>query len=54
MSVSKALEFLQEKNNILKNKLLYVLELLKKNQIHYDKTESILNKLKIQIEIDEN
>ena len=48
MTVTKACEFLQGKKNIFKKKLLYVLEILKKNQMHYDKTEAILNQLKIQ------
>jgi len=52
MSVTKACQFFQERKKILKTKLIYVLELIKKNQIHFDKTESILNQLKLQIEID--
>ena len=52
MPVKKACEFLSGRKNVHKKKMMYTLEVLKKNSIHYDKTQTIFDQLKMQIEID--
>lgn len=52
MDFTKAYDFLESKKKIMNKKLIYFNELIAKNQAHYKVTLEILNKLKMQIEID--
>ena len=54
MTLDKAYDFLEGKKNILIKKLIILTELIEKNITHYEMTDTILKRLKMQIEIDNN
>jgi prefoldin subunit 5 len=52
MTLKNAIEYLDSRKTIYQKKLIYFNGLISRNEDHYQKTNSILTQLKMQIEID--